>query len=169
MIIDPMPLIEIARLSAKDAFEEQGYYYVGEKKVEISNKETFDLRGYMYSLPNTWVLQFLSEIVNYQQDIVCTLLTPNKYEEEYDGKFSIVFETFNAWVGNQIFYKAIPKKMRGIDLSMMPAIENPHRKLLEAFVKKYDGIEPREDSSKDSSKDSSEDNSGEDEKKSEVT
>lgn len=140
IIIDPMPLIEIARLSATDAFLAQGYYYIGEKKVEIDNKETFDLRGYMYSLPNAWALKFLSEIINYDQDIVCTLMIPNKHETDYDGKFSIVIELFTAWVGNQIFYKGIPKKMRGVDLNVMPAIDNPYKKLLEAFVKKYDSI-----------------------------
>lgn len=140
IIIDPMPLIELTRLSARDAFLEQGYYYLGEKKVEIDNKETFDLRGFMYQVATSYQLTLLNEMVNCDQDIVSTLMMPSKHEAEYDGKFSIVFEMFNAWVGNQIFYKAIPKKMRGIDLNALPAIDNPHTKLLEAFRKKYDVI-----------------------------
>lgn len=140
IVIDPMHLIEMARLSARDAFLDQGYYYMGEKKVEIDNKETFDLKGFQYQLATTYQLKLLDEIVNCDQDIVCTLMTPNKNETAYDGKFSIVFETYIAWVGNNIYYKAIPKKMRGIDLSTMPAIDNPHKKLLEAFYKKYGAI-----------------------------
>ncbi len=152
IIIDPMPLVELTRLSARDAFLEQGYYYLGEKKVEIDNKATFDLRGFMYQVASSYQLTLLNEIVNCDQDIVVTLMTPNKHETEYDGKFSIVFETFSAWVGNQIYYKAIPKKMRGVDLNAFPAIDNPHIKLLEAFRKKYEGFKmediiPRESES----------------------
>ena len=140
IIIDPMYLVEMTRLSARDAFLEQGYYYLGEKKVEIDNKDTFDLRGFMYQVSTSYQLTLLNEIVNCDQDIVCTLMTPNKHDDAYDGKFSIVFETFNTWVGNQIYYKAIPKKMRGVDLNMLPAVDNPHIKLLEAFRKKYEAI-----------------------------
>jgi adenylate kinase family enzyme len=141
IIVDPMPLIEMSRMSARDAFLDQGYYYLGEKKVEIDNKETFDLRGFMYQLATTYQFKFLNEIISCPQDIVCTLMTPTKYDNEYDGKFSIILETFTAWVGNKIFYKAIPKKMRGVDLSMMPAIDNPHERLLEGFIRKYDSLE----------------------------
>lgn len=140
IIIDPMHLVEMTRLSARDAYLDQGYYYLGEKKVEIDNKDTFDLRGFMYQLATTYQLKLLDEIVNCDQDIVCTLMTPNKHEIDYDGKFSIVFETYTAWVGNNIYYKAIPKKMRGVDLNTLPAIDNPHAKLLEAFRKKYEAI-----------------------------
>lgn len=142
IIIDPMYLVELTRLSARDAFLEQGYYYLGEKKIDIDNKSTFDLRGFMYQVSTSYQLTLLNEIVNCDQDIVCTLMTPNKHDMDYDGKFSIVFETFNAWVGNQIYYKAIPKKMRGVDLNLLPAVDNPHIKLLEAFKKKYEAIGP---------------------------
>jgi hypothetical protein len=82
-------------------------------------------------------MKLLNEIVSCKQDIIVTLATPNKHETEYDGKFSIVLETFNAWVGNKIYYKAIPKKFRGVDLSTMPAIDDPYKKLLEGFTRKY--------------------------------
>lgn len=142
IIIDPMYLVEMARLSARSAFLDQGYYYLGEKKVEIDNKETFDLRGFMYQVATTYQLTLQDEMVNCEQDIVCTLMTPNKHETDYDGKFSIVFEMFNAWVGNQVFYKAIPKKFRGVDLNAMPAIDDPYKKLLEGFKKKYNSVRP---------------------------
>lgn len=141
IIIDPMHLIELARTSAEDAIMDQGYYYLGEKKVEIDNKETYHLKGFQFQLATRYQFKLLDEIVNCDQDIVATLMTPNKNETAYDGKFSVVFETFSAWVGNQIYYKAIPKKMRGIDLSTLPAVDNPHLKLLEAFRKKYESIE----------------------------
>lgn len=137
IIIDPMHLIEMTRISARDAFLDQGYYYLGEKKIEIDNKDTYDLKGFQYQLATTYQFKLLDEIVNCDQDIVCTLMTPNKNETAYDGKFSIVLETFTAWVGNKIYYKAIPKKFRGIDLSTMPAIDDPHKKLLEGFTRKY--------------------------------
>lgn len=140
IIIDPMYLVEMSRLSARDAFLEQGYYWLGEKKVDIDNKETFDLRGFMYQLATTYQMKLLNEVVSCEQDIIVTLMTPNKHEAEYDGKFSIVLETFNAWIGNKIFYKAIPKKFRGVDLNTMPAIDDPYKKLLEGFMRKYDSI-----------------------------
>ena len=54
--------------------------------------------------------------------------------------FQIVMESFTSWVGNRIFYKAIPKKMRGVDLNAIPAIDDPYKKLLEGFIKKYDAV-----------------------------
>lgn len=168
IIIDPMPLVELTRLSARDAFLDQGYYYLGEKKVDIDNKETFDLRGFMYQLSTTYQLKLLDEIVNCDQDIICTLMTPNKHEMDYDGKFSIIIECFTAWVGNKIYYKGIPKKMRGVDLNSFPAIDNPHKKLLEAFSRKYDGfkfsdlfkddIEKREENKEGNNSDNKEEN-----------
>lgn len=140
IIIDPMYLVEMSRLSARDAFLDQGYYWIGEKKVDIDNKQTFDLRGFMYQLSTTYQMNLLNEIVSCEQDIIVTLMTPNKHETDYDGKFSIVLETFNAWVGNKIFYKAMPKKFRGVDLNTMPAIDDPYKKLLEGFMRKYEGI-----------------------------
>ena len=140
IIVDPMYLVEMTRLSARDAYLEQGYYYLGEKKVEIDNRDTFDLRGFMYQLGTTYQMKLMNELVNCNQDVICTLMTPNKHESDYDGKFSIVLEMFNSWVGNKIYYKAIPKKMRGVDLNAIPAIDNPYKKLLEGFVKKYDAV-----------------------------
>ena len=140
IIIDPMYLVEMTRLSARDAYLDQGYYYMGEKKVEIDNRDTFDLRGFMYQLGTTYQMKLRDEILSCEQDIVCTLMTPNKHETAYDGNFSIVFEMFTSWVGNKIYYKAIPKKMRGVDLNAIPAIDDPYRKLLEGFKKKYDAV-----------------------------
>ncbi len=140
IIIDPMYLVEMTRLSARDAYLEQGYYYLGEKKVEIDNRDTFDLRGFMYQLGTTYQMKLSNEIVSCDQDIICTLMTPNKHETDYDGKFSIVFEMFTSWVGNKIYYKAIPKKMRGVDLNAIPAIDDPYKKLLEGVIKKYDAV-----------------------------
>lgn len=140
IVIDPLPLIELTRLSARDAFLDQGYYYLGEKKVDIDNKSTFDLRGFMYQVATSYQLKLLDDIVTCSQDIIVTLMTPNKHETEYDGSFSIVMELYAAWVANQIFYKAVPKKFRGVDLNSMPAIDNPYKKLLEGFTKKYDTI-----------------------------
>ena len=78
----------MTRLSARDAYLDQGYYYLGEKKVDIDNKETFDLRGFMYQLGTTYQMKLANEIVSCDQDIICTLMTPNKHETDYDGKFS---------------------------------------------------------------------------------
>ena len=140
IVIDPLPLVELARLSARDAFLDQGYYYLGEKKVDIDTKATFDLRGFMYQVSTSYQLKLLDDLATCSQDILVTLMTPNKHEVEYDGAFSIVMELYSAWVANQIFYKAIPKKFRGVDLNSMPAIDNPYKKLLEGFIKKYDTI-----------------------------
>jgi hypothetical protein len=143
IVIDPMYLIEMTRLSARDAFLDQGYYWIGEKKVDIDNKETFDLRGFMYQVATTYQNKLLGEIVSCGQDIICTLMTPNKHETDYDGSFSIVLETFNAWAGNKIFYKAMPKKFRGVDLNTMPAIDDPYKKILEGFTRKYESYKDK--------------------------
>ena len=139
IIIDQMPLKEIARLSARDVYVKQGFYYIGEKKKIIAEEEedSFDLRGFMYQLPNTWLIKFMNDLVRCNQDLICTLMTPNKYENEYDGKFSTIVEMFVTYVGQSIIWKAIPKKMRGIDLGGYPPIVNPWESLLIPFIKKY--------------------------------
>ena len=139
IVIDQMPLKEIARLSARDVYVKQGFYYIGEKKKIIAEEEedSFDLRGFMYQLPNTWLIKFMNDLVRCNQDLICTLMTPNKYENEYDGKFSTIVEMFVTYVGQSIIWKAIPKKMRGIDLGGYPPIVNPWESLLIPFIKKY--------------------------------
>ena len=139
IIIDQMPLKEIARLSARDVYVKQGFYYIGEKKKIIAEEEedSFDLRGFMYQLPNTWLIKFMNDLVRCNQDLICTLMTPNKYENEYDGKFSTIVETFVTYVSQSIIWKATPRKMRGTDINNYPPIINPWESLLIPFIKKY--------------------------------
>lgn len=145
LVIDPLHLIDLTRISATDAYIEQGYYYMGEKPVPIENKETFGLRGYLYSLPNMWTVKFLDEIANFDQDIICTIMIPPspkdrdfKKNDAFDGKFNMILETKYLWEGKNIHYRATPKKMRGIPLSGMPEIQNPDKFLLEKFKERYD-------------------------------
>jgi hypothetical protein len=137
IIIDPMHLLEVARLSAKDAFYQQGYYYVGEKKVEITNKKTFDLRGYMYQVPNTWVLEFLTDLANAEQDIIATVMTPNKYDEKspYDGKFDYVFELY--YDKDRTEFTATPLKLRGAEANSKP-VKNIWSALIDNFKVMYE-------------------------------
>lgn len=137
IIVDPMHLVEIARLSAKDAFYQQGYYYVGEKQVKITNQKTFDLRGYMYQVPNTWVLDFLIDIANTEQDVICTIMTPNKYDEKtpYDGKFDYVFDM--SYDKDKVEFVAMPMKLRGAEATSNP-IKNIWSALVDNFKAKYE-------------------------------
>lgn len=144
LVIDPLHLIDLTRISAVDAYLEQGYYYMGEKAVPIENKETFGLRGYLYSLPNMWTVKFLDEIANFDQDIICTIMTPPnpkdrdfKKNDAFDGKFNTILETKYLWEGKIIHYRATPKKMRGVPLSGMPEIIDPDKYLLEKFKERY--------------------------------
>lgn len=139
IIVDPMHLVEIARLSAKDAFFAQGYYYIGEKKEKISNPRTFDLRGYMYQVPNTWVLNFLTCIANTEQDVICTLMMPNKYDEKspYDGKFDYVFEM--SYDKDKLEFIASPLKLRGVEATSKP-IKNVYNALIDKLKTKYEKI-----------------------------
>jgi len=141
MVIDPMHLVEICRISAKNAFFKEGSYYIGEKKVAITNKDTFDLRGYMYQVPNSWIFEFLNGIANAKQDVICTLMTPNKYDVErpYDGKFDYVFETFTEFDNNdKIIFRASPKKLRGAESQDTRAITNIGNLLISIFKMKYE-------------------------------
>lgn len=140
MVIDPMHLVEICRVSAKNAFFKEGSYFIGEKKVNITNKDTFDLRGYMYQVPNTWVFEFLNAIANAKQDVVCTLMTPNKYDVErpIDGKFDYIFETYTEYDNNdKLIFKAIPKKLRGAESQDSKPITNVGNLLVNMFKVKY--------------------------------
>jgi hypothetical protein len=147
VVIDPMPLIELARLTAKKAFLQQGYYHVGEGIKNIENRETFDLRGYMYQIPNTWTTEFLTEIATSAQDIICTLTTATwkskkegeKKEEAYDGKFDFVYATdvFLNPNNKKNLYGAKAKKERGMETTS-DIINNVHTRMIELFKKKYE-------------------------------
>jgi len=96
IIIDPLPLLQVCRISATNDIKQQGFYYQGEKVIKleeikntkdyttridagnVDNKTTYSLRGWQYQLPNDWELTFKDMIVSMPPDVVVTLLTPDK-------------------------------------------------------------------------------------------
>lgn len=173
LIIDPMPLTELIRASVRDAFVEQGYYYVGgwgEVTKEIKNEDLFELRGSMYSIANTWAFNFLNHVANSDCDIICTLMYPTetkekeyKFKREYDGKFDYVYECIAERDTNKISYKANIIKKRGCitPISARP-IDNLFGDILDIFKEKY-GKEKKSDKEYDK-EDNKEDNKKDDKK-----
>lgn len=143
IIIDPMKLVEIARLSARDLFLGIGSYPWGSGTREIKNKEAFDIMGYLYSVPNRMVLEFLNYIITCEQDIICTLRIPEtkdneyKYKNEYDGTFDFVYETLVETRGNFNIFKAFPKKRRGARIPDAMMIDDLLVEVFGIFREKY--------------------------------
>lgn len=106
IIIDPMPLLNICRISATDQIKRQGFYYQGDMKVNlvnmtdpekylgiknVDNKITYSLRGWQYSLSNDWETTFKDTLVSITPDIVCTLMLPDE-KNSLDGCFDYILE-----------------------------------------------------------------------------
>ena len=106
IIIDPMPLLSICRISATDQIKKQGFYYQGDMKVNlvnmtdpekylgvknVDNKITYSLRGWQYSLSNDWETTFKDTLVSITPDIVCTLMLPDE-KNSLDGCFDYILE-----------------------------------------------------------------------------
>lgn len=143
IIIDPMKLVEIARLTARDIYLAQGSAPSGYGMKDIKNKDSFDLSGTGYTLATTMVLKFLNDLVNYRQDIVCTLTIKEtskdeyKYKNEYDGTFDHVYETLAEPHGNKMVFKAYPKKRRGAKTPDATLIDNLFNEIVSIFRDKY--------------------------------
>lgn len=109
IVIDPLPLLQICRLSATDEIKKQGFYYLGEKLIKlediksadeyskriddgkVDNKITYSLRGWQYQLPNDWQMNFKDMMVSMPVDLVVTLLTPDE-KNTLDPIFDYVVE-----------------------------------------------------------------------------
>lgn len=119
LIIDPLPLIQIARLTATDEIKKQGFYYFGEKLIKlvdmvnpeeyaagiekqgIDNKTTYTLRGWQYQLPNEWEYGAKDMLVSIPPDVVVTLLLPDE-KNSLDPQFDYVFEMVKIDTPKQI-------------------------------------------------------------------
>jgi hypothetical protein len=169
IIIDPMPLLTLCRISATDQIKKQGFYYQGDMKVNlvnmtdpekyignknVDNKITYSLRGWQYSLPNDWEIAFKDTLVSIVPDIVCTLMLPDE-KNSLDGCFDYILElskiedpvqTQRMEKGNLVIenamsfiYKGIPKKVRGAETKKFSMITDPWKYISEIFQQKYTG------------------------------
>jgi len=130
VIFDPFDPVKEARLEAKEKFLEQGYYYIGEKKVTIDNKDTFALRGYMYQIPNEWVDEIYRFMVRSPYHFIHVVLLPNEKIEEYYGWYDAIFRFLK--IGEDFEAKII--KLRGKATASSIKTEKLREKLIEKFV-----------------------------------
>lgn len=118
IVIDPLPLTQVCRISATNDIKQQGFYYQGEKVVkleemknskdftariaagDVDNKITYSLRGWQYSLSNHWQLSFQDMLVSLPFDVVATLLTPDK-KNNLDPFFDYVLEMSQSITSDQ--------------------------------------------------------------------
>lgn len=130
LIFDSLDLVKEARLEAKEKFLKQGYYYIGESKVPIDNKDTFDLRGWMYQIPNSWVEELYREMVRSPYHFIHVVLLPNKHIEEYYGWYDAIFEFRKTY--NDFDAKIV--KIRGKATDQLIKTEKLRKALIEKFV-----------------------------------
>jgi len=109
IVIDPLPLLQICRISATEQIKKQGFYYMGDKIIKlididepekvsdqindrsIDNKITYSLRGWQYHLPNDWEMTFKDVLVSITPDIVVTLMLPDS-KNTLDGSFDYIID-----------------------------------------------------------------------------
>lgn len=145
IIIDTMRLTELARLSARDIFINQGNYPWGSGTREIKNKDAFDVFGYLYGTSNRMEFEFSNYLVTCKQDIICTLrLLPDtkeyafKYKNTYDGMFDYVYETIvEKGIRNHLDFKAYPSKRRGAITTDVTIIDDLLGEIVGIFKEKY--------------------------------
>lgn len=144
IIIDTMRLTELARLSARDIFLNQGSYPWGSGTREIKNKDAFDVFGYLYGTSNRMELEFTNYLVTCTQDIICTLrLLPDskeyefKYKYTYDGIFDYVYETIVEKGSRNLNFKAYPSKRRGTSSTDTTIIDDLLGEIVGIFKEKY--------------------------------
>jgi hypothetical protein len=144
IIIDTMKLTELARLSARDIFLNQGSYPWGSGTKEIKNKDAFDVFGYLYGTSNRMELEFTNYLTACKQDVICTLrLLPDskdfefKYKNTYDGIFDYVFETFVERGSRNLNFKSYPSKKRGSISTDTAMIDDLLGEIIEIFREKY--------------------------------
>lgn len=144
IIIDTMRLTELARLSARDIFLNQGSYPWGSGTREIKNKDAFDVFGYLYGTSNRMELEFTNYLVTCTQDIICTLrLLPDskeyefKYKYTYDGIFDYVYETIVEKGSRNLNFKAYPSKRRGAITTNIEMIDDLLGEIVGIFKEKY--------------------------------
>lgn len=143
IIVDPMKLIEISRLSARDIYLAQGSAPSGYGMKDIKNKDSFDLSGTQYQLASTMTLNFLNLIVNCKQDVICALTIKEtkdrdyKYKNEYDATFDYVYETLAEIQGGSLVFKAFPKKRRGAKTTEAILVDDLLKEIVSIFREKY--------------------------------
>lgn len=130
LVLDPFDPVKEARLEAKEKFLRQGYYYIGEKKVSIENKDTFGLRGYMYQIPSEWIDELYRFMVRSPYHFVHVVMLPNDKIENYYGWYDAIFEFMRT--GDDFEAKVL--KLRGKPVSGNVKVEVLRSKLAEKFV-----------------------------------
>jgi hypothetical protein len=144
IIIDTMKLTELARLSARDIFINQGNYPWGSGIKEIKNKDSFDVFGYLYGTSNRMELEFTNYLTTCKQDVICTLrLLPDskdfefKYKTTYDGIFDYVYEMIVERGNKTLNFRAFPIKRRGGITTDITMINDLQGEILGIFKEKY--------------------------------
>ena len=130
VIFDPFDPVKEARLEAKEKFLQQGYYYMGDKKIVIDNKETFSLRGWMYQVPNEWIEEIYRFMVRSPYHFIHVVMLPNDHIDKYFGWYDAIFE-FRKTL-NDFDAKII--KLRGKATSQIVKTEKLRELLVEKFV-----------------------------------
>lgn len=135
VIIDPFHITELARREARMRFLRQGSFYMGEKEVKIVNDETFDLKGYMYGLPNRMEEDMMFRLIQMGPDIICTYMTPNENVQRIHGYFGAIIEmkSVDKSDAQREWYGRIVKKRGGYNINI---IKNIHETLIRTFVHK---------------------------------
>ncbi|MDK2824697.1 MAG: hypothetical protein PWP71_2615 [Clostridia bacterium] len=89
-----------ARHHVREALLNQGYYYLGEKRIPIDNPETFDLRGFLYSIANNKEKEIFILLRKLKSHIICTAYPiDDDKKNQIRGYFDIVFQIFHTHEG----------------------------------------------------------------------
>ena len=105
------------------------------KKIEIDNRDTFSLRGYMYQIPNEWIDELYRFMVRAPFHFVHVVMLPNDKIESYYGWYDAIFEFMK--VGDDFEAKVI--KIRGKEGKGNVRTENLRKALAEKFAEVVKG------------------------------
>lgn len=143
------PAKKYAREYARQKYKEQGYYKVGEKKMNIDSKEMFTLDWQQYQVPNQWEYEFGKEaLVGSAGHVVATAKgfssdsdAKKRKKERYEGWFDTIIDCYTDDSGNRREWWGIVEKNRGSERETREVKVKPPKVLKKRFERYGDNNE----------------------------
>lgn len=125
LVVDAInKLTDYARLYARELFVKEQHYYMGEKLITITNPELFDLRGWLYQVPNRFEKDVI-RLFNAKEVVVACANTDKSQENvaKYYPEFDLVLECVKRFDEQGVKYTCNLIKARGLEKEVFRLIK----------------------------------------------
>jgi hypothetical protein len=131
-------VVKLSRRHAREQYLKQGFYYMGEEKIKITDPENFSLRGYMYDTANQRLDELLDAIITAGCDVMF-LLSPEELSASTRDIFtgyadSVLVASFATDEKGRREWFLAPTKFRGRPLPNYAKVKLPPTMDVFAFL-----------------------------------